>query len=253
MEKIKLVEILTEARQVLRGRWGKAVSVSVCLLLILLAVACLRFVNPLLYTAAYLLIAVQVVAGAQYIYLDMTRDEPTGLGRLFPPLRLYLPILGIFLLTVIACFIGICLFIVPGFVLSLGLSMSLYILRDRPELGVFGSMNASWKMMNGHPKKAGWINAIQEAQKTVQKGIGLDCPVLVMSSNKSFPETKEWNNEYLSSDIVLDIHDIQKYGQKLGNYVTRDTIQNGIHDLILSEKDSRDHVYRTVFDWLPGK
>ena len=130
MEKIKLVEILTEARQVLRGRWGKAVSVSVCLLLILLAVACLRFVNPLLYTAAYLLIAVQVVAGAQYIYLDMTRDEPTGLGRLFPPLRLYLPILGIFLLTVIACFIGICLFIVPGFVLSLGLSMSLYILRD---------------------------------------------------------------------------------------------------------------------------
>ena len=115
MEKIKLVEILTEARQVLRGRWGKAVSVSVCLLLILLAVACLRFVNPLLYTAAYLLIAVQVVAGAQYIYLDMTRDEPTGLGRLFPPLRLYLPILGIFLLTVIACFIGICLFIVPGF------------------------------------------------------------------------------------------------------------------------------------------
>lgn len=113
--------------------------------------------------------------------------------------------------------------------------------------------NTDWKMINGHPKKAGWINAIQEAQKTVQKGIGLDCPVLVISSNKSFPETKEWNNEYLSSDIVLDIHDIQKYGQKLGNYVTRDTIQNGIHDLILSEKDSRDHVYRTVFDWLPGK
>ena len=84
-------------------------------------------------------------------------------------------------------------------------------------------------------------------------GVGLVLAVLVMSSNKSFPETKEWNNEYLSSDIVLDIHDIQKYGQKLGNYVTRDTIQNGIHDLILSEKDSRDHVYRTVFDWLPGK
>ena len=113
--------------------------------------------------------------------------------------------------------------------------------------------DTNWKMIFGHPKKAGWINAIQEAQKTVQKGIGLDCPVLVISSNKSFPETKEWNNEYLSSDIVLDIHDIQKYGQKLGNYVTRDTIQNGIHDLILSEKDSRDHVYRTVFDWLPGK
>ena len=84
----------------------------------------------------------------------------------------------------------------------------------------------------------------------MQKGIDLDCPVLVMSSSKSFPETKDWNKEYLSSDIVLDVDDIQKYGQKLGNRVTRDTIRNGMHDLILSGKDSRDHTYRTVFDWL---
>ena len=74
-----------------------------------------------------------------------------------------------------------------------------------------------------------------------------------MSSDKSFPETKDWNNEYLSSDIVLNVHDIQKYGQKLGNAVTRDTIQNGMHDLILSEKDSREHAYRSVFNWLQNK
>ena len=110
--------------------------------------------------------------------------------------------------------------------------------------------NTDWKMINAHPKKAGWIKAIREAQKKVQKGIDLDCPVLVMSSSKSFPETKDWNKEYLSSDIVLDVDDIQKYGQKLGNRVTRDTIRNGMHDLILSGKDSRDHTYRTVFDWL---
>lgn len=113
--------------------------------------------------------------------------------------------------------------------------------------------NTDWKMINGHPKKAGWIHAIQEAQQTVQKGIELDCPVLVMSSDESFPETKEWNNEYKVSDIVLDIHDIQKYGKKLGNYVTRDTIQSGIHDLILSEKPYRDYTYHTLFDWLKEK
>lgn len=71
---------------------------------------------------------------------------------------------------------------------------------------------------------------------------------LIMISILLFPGTT-----CLTKSPVPDIHDIQKYGQKLGNYVTRDTIQNGIHDLILSEKDSRDHVYRTVFDWLPGK
>ncbi|RHJ90292.1 alpha/beta hydrolase [Bacteroides sp. AM07-16] len=112
--------------------------------------------------------------------------------------------------------------------------------------------DTNWKMIFGHPKKAGWIHAIQEAQQTIQKGIELDCPILIMSSNKSFPETKKWHNEYMTSDIVLNVQDIQKYGKGLGFHITQNTIQNGMHDLILSEKSSRNHVYRTVFDWMKG-
>lgn len=99
-------------------------------------------------------------------------------------------------------------------------------------------------------EKAGWIKAIQEAQQTVQKGLKLDCPILVMSSNKSFPETETWHEEYMTSDIVLDVQDIQKYGEKLGDKVTRDTIPNGIHDLILSQKPYRNDAYQTIFEWL---
>lgn len=110
--------------------------------------------------------------------------------------------------------------------------------------------NTEWKMTNGHPKKAGWINAIQEAQQTVRKGIKLNCPILVMSSDQSYTETTEWNPAYLSSDIVLDIEDIQHYGKTLGPHVTCDTIPGGMHDLILSKQSSRDYTYRTVFDWI---
>ena len=63
--------------------------------------------------------------------------------------------------------------------------------------------DTNWKMIFGHPKKAGWIKAIQEAQQAVQKGLKLDCPILVMSSNKSFPETETWHEEYMTSDIVF--------------------------------------------------
>src|SRR5699024_12605461 len=68
-------------------------------------------------------------------------------------------------------------------------SLSLHCYGAHPDLHSFptrrsSDLNTDWKMINGHPKKAGWINAIQEAQKTVQKGIGLDCPVLVMSSDR---------------------------------------------------------------------
>lgn len=110
--------------------------------------------------------------------------------------------------------------------------------------------DTNWKMIFGHPKKTGWIKAIQEAQQTVQKGLKLDCPILVMSSNKSFPETETWHEEYMTSDIVLDVQDIQKYGEKLGDKVTRDTIPNGIHDLILSQKPYRNDAYQTIFEWL---
>ena len=113
--------------------------------------------------------------------------------------------------------------------------------------------DTNWKMINGHPKKAGWIRAIHQGQDQVHKGLKLGCPILVMSSNKSYPETKEWHNEYMTSDIVLDVHDIQKYGTLLGTHITKDTINNGIHDLILSEKPSRDYTYRTIFDWLKDK
>ena len=82
------------------------------------------------------------------------------------------------------------------------------------------------------------------------KRLKLDCPILVMSSNKSFPETETWHEEYMTSDIVLDVQDIQKYGEKLGDKVTRDTIPNGIHDLILSQKPYRNDAYQTIFEWL---
>lgn len=110
--------------------------------------------------------------------------------------------------------------------------------------------DTNWKMINGHPKKAGWIGAIHEGHRTVQKGLTLPCPILVMSSNKSYPETPEWHEQYMTSDIVLDVDDIQKYGKRLGELVTRDTITNGMHDLILSGRPSRNQTYRVVFDWI---
>lgn len=110
--------------------------------------------------------------------------------------------------------------------------------------------NTAWKMTEGHPKKAGWIRAIQEAQRVVQDSLELPCPVLVLSSDRSYPETKEWHTEYLISDIVLDVDDIRRYGGMLGREVTPDTIRHGMHDLILSGKPSRESAYRKMFEWM---
>lgn len=110
--------------------------------------------------------------------------------------------------------------------------------------------NEQWKKTTGHPKKAGWIRSIHKGHITVQKGLKLGCPVLVMSSDKSVSETKEWNELYHTSDIVLDVKDIQKYGKRLGNNVTYKTIPGGKHDLILSEEPVRKQVYQEMFGWM---
>ena len=107
-----------------------------------------------------------------------------------------------------------------------------------------------WKMPEGHPKKAGWIRAIHEAQREIQREPRIQCPVLVLSSDKSMPETAEWNDAYKQADIVLDVEDIQRYGARLGDQVTRDTIPNGMHDLILSPAPCRDRAYQSIFEWI---
>lgn len=110
--------------------------------------------------------------------------------------------------------------------------------------------NTDWKMLNSYPKRAGWIRAIHIGQKQVKKGLTISCPVLVLSSDKSSVEKEEWNDRYLSSDIVLDVNDIQTRGAGLGNQVTRDTVPDGIHDLILSPEPARSVAYRIIVDWL---
>ncbi len=110
--------------------------------------------------------------------------------------------------------------------------------------------NTDWKFVNAPSKKASWLRAIHEGHRKVQKGLPLSCPVLVLSSDKSFTETKDWQDEYLSTDIVLDVEDIQRYGAGLGTSVTRQRIPDGIHDLILSSRPARDNAYLVIFSWL---
>lgn len=110
--------------------------------------------------------------------------------------------------------------------------------------------NKKWKMENGHPKRAGWLNAIHQGHKKVQKSVHLDCPILLLSSDKSNTERSKWDQQAQQSDIVLDVRDIQKYGLQLSDNVTSYMIPNGMHDLILSNPEARNYTYSVIKDWL---
>ncbi len=112
--------------------------------------------------------------------------------------------------------------------------------------------NTDWKLEVSPSVTTGWISAIHKAQRFLKKKADVEVPVLLMHSDKSV-YGDIWTAEHNAGDGVLDVKDISKYGKRLGSDVTEVEIADGLHDLILSRKDVRESVYRTIFEWLSTK
>lgn len=92
------------------------------------------------------------------------------------------------------------------------------------------------KPIEGFPAYYGWIRAIRRAHARAQAGLAVRCPVLSTHSD--------------DADIVLNWRDIARYSPALGKDVTVFGFPGALHDLVLSEKEIRDDVMKTVFAWL---
>lgn len=110
--------------------------------------------------------------------------------------------------------------------------------------------NRQWKRHDSPDVTVGWVRAVDNAQKSLKdNAYKIGVPVLVMYSDCSY-SGKEWTEAAQSSDAVLDVADIKKYGARLGKDVTLAKVRGGLHDLILSAKPVRNSVYAYIFDWL---
>ena len=107
-----------------------------------------------------------------------------------------------------------------------------------------------WKPVRGFPIYFGWVRAIRAAQATVQRGLGLRIPVLLLHSSGSMTPGPVWNDDYLRHDIVLEVDDMRRTAPKLGSDVTVREIPNGLHDLYLSPAPARDQALGATLAWL---
>ncbi|MBN2745093.1 MAG: alpha/beta hydrolase [Bacteroidales bacterium] len=109
--------------------------------------------------------------------------------------------------------------------------------------------NTDWKPIQNFPAYFMWLKAIRNGHKRVHAGLNIDCPVLVMHSDKSFKKLR-FSPEAMSADAVLNVEDIAKYGRKIGSLVQISVIENGMHDLVLSAPEVRKNVYQVMRNWL---
>ncbi len=108
--------------------------------------------------------------------------------------------------------------------------------------------NLAWKPIKGFSTYFKWVVAIARAQKRLEKS-DIQVPVLVMHSSGSIKISK-FTKEAMYHDIVLNIEDIQRVGEKLGNKVTLIQIDDAVHDIFLSPKAVREEAFKKMFSWL---
>ncbi len=106
-----------------------------------------------------------------------------------------------------------------------------------------------YRKLESFPIYAGWVKAILNAHEEVRQGLNIQCPVLVMYSDKSIHGTT-YTEAHQTGDAVLDVKHIREGSQYLGNNVHQVEIKDGLHDLVLSRKDVRDKVFEEMFTWL---
>lgn len=95
---------------------------------------------------------------------------------------------------------------------------------------------------------AGWIRAIETAQRALRRGT-VRVPILLLHSARS-ARHGDSPQAFATADGVLDVRSIAAAGRRLGNDVTEVTVDGGIHDLVLSRPTVRKEVYAAIFSWL---
>ncbi|MCH7294834.1 MULTISPECIES: alpha/beta hydrolase [Acinetobacter] len=112
--------------------------------------------------------------------------------------------------------------------------------------------NLDWKPKTMPFVHLSFVTAIHEAQKEIHQGVTLNVPTLIMHSHQSkFP--KKWGIDAQQSDVILDVNDMTQNAKKMKGDVQTLSIQNGLHDLVLSAPPVRAQVYKDLFAWLTEK
>lgn len=144
------LQLMKESRHKLSPHAGLAVLVSFIYVLLLTFVSIFENEDLGLFS---LLISGPLGLGMTLFSLTIHRQEDPQLNQLFEGFQSFLKSFLAYLSLVILIILGILFFIIPGIIISLGFSMTFYVMAERPELSFIECMGESWNLMQGYKLK----------------------------------------------------------------------------------------------------
>ena len=144
------LHLMRETREALSPHWGLSVFVTFIFVLILGVPSSLQIeigeLIPFLLTGPLSL-------GFSIYALTIVRGDDPHFEQLFQGFKhFFKSFLAYFCMSVLTVF-GFVLLIIPGIYISLALSMTFYIMADRPELSFSQCLNESWTLTKGYRLK----------------------------------------------------------------------------------------------------
>jgi alpha-beta hydrolase superfamily lysophospholipase len=106
----------------------------------------------------------------------------------------------------------------------------------------------TWKPLDALVR-VGWIVAVAAGQRTLQAGLHLQPPALVMASSRTVT-TRRWVDDLTRGDAVLDADQIARWAPSMGRHVTVVRVTDALHDVWLSAAPVRADAYDTTGRWL---
>ena len=137
------VSLKRQAKAAMAGGWPMAIVATI----IVLAISCI---------AGWVVVGSLIVGGPLmygfYAYIEKQMDTRSDdLNLLFSGFKnrfLDTFLAGLVMQILVA--VGFILLVVPGIILSCGLSMTYMIMLDNPQISGIDALKASWEMMKGH-------------------------------------------------------------------------------------------------------
>ena len=137
-----LLVLIQKTRDQLLSHWLLSISVCIVYSMLIAIPSELNSFGEILS----LLIAGPLQLGLCIYFLKISRENKSSFYDLFEGFK---PLINILLVFNGLTIIGFIFFIIPGIIISLGFSMSYYIIAEKPEMQVIEVLEKSWKMMDG--------------------------------------------------------------------------------------------------------